>query len=234
MKELFTKTTIALLIALSLTACSDAGEVQNDTEETSASAVTAVSEDEQPESEPESGAELFMEESSAVSEQPDSIIPEDESSVSEAEIAYTEDQNSILSSPEDIALTDTDGEGTRYSFTYGDETYYAVYTPDNWKIIDSYKITNRSDMIIICEALRDIYPIHGSDMESFRTAEDMAYEWVQHNIAYTILPPGSPWRDNARDVDINPADQGKSMIEMYQAKTGRELPEELQRLVPKI
>ena len=51
----------------------------------------------------------------------------------------------------------------------------------------------------------------------------MAYEWVQHNIAYNILPDGDKWKDNAKDVDINPADQNKSLYEMYKNKTGGNL-----------
>ena len=58
-------------------------------------------------------------------------------------------------------------------------------------------------------------------MVSFRDAEDMAYEWEQHNLAYQILPESNPYRMNAKDVDINPADQGKSMLEMYASRIGR-------------
>ena len=76
------------------------------------------------------------------------------------------------------------------------------------------------DIIIICQALLDIYPIHGRDMQSIRTAEDMALEWLQHNIAYELLPEDNPWREHAKDVDLNPADQGRTLEEMYEARTG--------------
>lgn len=118
----------------------------------------------------------------------------------------------LLSDTEDICLTDTGGEN--YTFLYGTEQYTAIYTPDNWKIIDSYKIRNKPDMIIICEALIAVHPIHGRDYESWRTAEDCAYEWEQHNIAYDMLPETSKWRANTKDVDINPEDQGKSFLDM--------------------
>lgn len=134
-----------------------------------------------------------------------------------------EEEEGILISSEDIQLADTDGMGTNYTFQYDGETYNAIYTPDNWKIIDSYKITCEADMIIICTALASIHPVRGSDGESLREPWDMAYEWVQHNIAYNILPDGDKWKDNAKDVDINPADQNKSLYEMYKNKTGGNL-----------
>jgi len=120
-----------------------------------------------------------------------------------------------------IELVDVRGDGTDYTFEYAGTEYHAVYTPDNWKIIDSYQITDHEDQIRICEALKAIHPIHGADMVSFRDAEDMAYEWEQHNLAYQILQESNPYRMNAKDVDINPADQGKSMLEMYASRIGR-------------
>lgn len=118
----------------------------------------------------------------------------------------------ILVSQEDINLTDTDGRGKHYTFQYDGDTYIAEYTEDNWKIIDSYKIENTEDIVIICLALIAEHPIHGKDMASYRTAEDMAYEWIQHNIAYGVLSEDDPLRDNAKDVDLNPADQGRLFI----------------------
>lgn len=146
-------------------------------------------------------------ESREVTETPKTTTAPDTSSQEEPEPG-------ILTSPEDIGLTDIDGGGTNYSFTYDGETYSAVYTYDNWKIVNSYKITNRADMEIICQALINIYPIHGKDGESYRTADDMAYEWEEHNFAYTMLPESSKWKANTRDVDFNPEDQGKTALEM--------------------
>lgn len=129
----------------------------------------------------------------------------------------------ILTSASDINLTDTTGKGADYTFTYGDETFNAQYKTDNWKIIDSYKIDNEADLLIICQALIDEHPIHGADMESYRTAEDMVYEWVQHNLIYAFLPDDSQWKSSAKDVDLDPKDQNKSFEEMYEERTGKEL-----------
>ena len=122
---------------------------------------------------------------------------------------------SLIDSAEDIALYDTDGQGWNYIFTYGGENFSADYEYDNWHITDSYKIRNHDDLVIICQALADIHMIHGADLESYRTAEDMAYEWEQHNLAYSILPEESPWKESAKDVDIDPKDQGKSMYQLF-------------------
>ena len=117
-----------------------------------------------------------------------------------------------------ILLTDTDGNGTDYSFVYADETFQAQYTPDNWTICDSYRITDPAAMLAICEALHAEHRIHSADYESWRTPEDMVYEWEQHNLAYDMLADDSPWKASARDVDFDPADQGKSLYEIYQSR----------------
>lgn len=141
---------------------------------------------------------------------------------SSAEGSSTESSGGLLSGPLDINLRDTDGNGKNYLFTYDGEDYSAVYTKENWKIYDSYKISNTEDITIICEALISVHPIHGSDMQSYRTAEDMAYEWLQHNIAYQFLADDSPWKEHTRDVDLDPKDQGKSFADMYEDRTGKE------------
>ena len=128
-----------------------------------------------------------------------------------------------LTSTEDIGLYDVDGGGWCYAFTYRGEEFRAQYYYDNWTIYDSYKITNGHDMKIICQALIDINPVHGSDYESYRTAKDMKYEWKQHNLAYKYLPEDNPWRQNAMNVDFDPEDQGRSFEEMYEARTGQDI-----------
>jgi hypothetical protein len=75
-------------------------------------------------------------------------------------------------------------------------------------------------MRIICEALIEIYPIHGKDYVSYRTPEDMVYEWSQHNLAYNILSEDNSWRSHARDVDFDPEDQGRSLYDMFMARRG--------------
>ena len=82
-------------------------------------------------------------------------------------------------------------------------------------MIDSYKISNKTDIEIICQALADIHPIHSADMADWRTPQDMAYEWTQHNIAYSLLSDTSEWKDSAKDVDIDPPDQGKSVYQLF-------------------
>ena len=134
---------------------------------------------------------------------------------------YHEEEN-VLKSIDEINLEDIDGKGTNYKFTYKDEIYFATYTKDNWNIVDSYKISNKKDIEIICKALIDIHPIHGKDMVSFRTTQDLAYEWIEHNIAYKILPEGNIWKNSAKDVDLNPEDQNKSLKEIYEDRTGKE------------
>ena len=134
--------------------------------------------------------------------------------------AISEDAG-ILISPEDIELTNT--EGKKYTFQYDGETFNATYTTDHWTVIDSYKITNEADITIICQALCEEHLVHGADMESYRTPEDMAYEWQQHNIAYEVLPDSSSLKAKAKDVDLDPKDQGKSFKEIYEDRTGKEL-----------
>lgn len=130
------------------------------------------------------------------------------------------ERTSFFSSVRDVGLYEVEGQEETYAFVYYDETYQAIYKPDNWKIIDSYQITNAVDIEMICEALAEVHPIHGADMESYRTAEDMAYEWIQHNLAYQLLSADSPWKQNAKDVDINPEDQGKSLYDLYKDRVG--------------
>lgn len=125
--------------------------------------------------------------------------------------------------PIEIELVDLDGGGKNYSFFYQGEEFLASYTTDNWHIIDSYKIEKREDIMVICQALIEIHPIHGKDRVSYRTAEDMTFEWLQHNLAYDILPKENPWRENAKDVDLDPEDQYRTLKEIYEDRTGKKL-----------
>ena len=125
---------------------------------------------------------------------------------------------SYISTVNDIALKDSDGKKKNYTFIYNNEKYLATYTKENWHINNSYKIRNKKDITIICQALIDVHPIHGADKKSYRTADDMMYEWVAHNIAYDYLPDGNSWKNHAKDVDLNPEDQGKSLKELYESR----------------
>lgn len=133
-------------------------------------------------------------------------------------VENTIETNTVVK-PEKIEIIKIDGQGKNYKFIYDGEQYIATYTKDNWQIKDSYKINNLEDIVIICQALIDIHPVHGSDMKSYRTAQDMANEWFQHNIAYFALPDGNDWKEHAKHVDLNPEDQGKNLIEMYKIRT---------------
>ena len=131
----------------------------------------------------------------------------------------TETSESVDSEPEpEIEITALDDEGN-YSFEFDGMTFYACYTPDNWHIIDSYRVRQMEDMKVICRALIELHPVHGSDMESWRTPEDMAEEWIYHDLAYELLPDDDPWKERAKDVDLDPADQGKTLHELFIAKS---------------
>ena len=132
-----------------------------------------------------------------------------------------EDDNEEKATIKELKLRDEDGKKTNYCFKYNNNIVKAKYTKDNWKIIDSYKITNEKDMAIICEALIKIHPIHGKDGKSCRTVDDLVDEWVIHNKAYEILPETSKWKTNAKDVDLNPADQGKTLEEFIKDRIWR-------------
>lgn len=126
---------------------------------------------------------------------------------------------SILGSTEDVSLVPTDDYAQGYVFEYDGEQFTAYFDTYSWRVYDSYKITNHDDIVIICQALINEHPVYGSDWESYRTPEDMAFEWEQHNLAYTMLPEDSHWRDDARHVDLDPYDQGKSVTEIYESRT---------------
>ena len=117
-----------------------------------------------------------------------------------------------------INLIDIDGNKTNYSFKYNNEVYHAIYTTDNWHIVDSYKITNENDIKKICRILVKEHPIHSSDKNSYRTIDDLVFEWKQHNIAYFLLPYDNKYKENVRSVDLNPDDQNQNIIEMYKRR----------------
>ncbi len=152
----------------------------------------------------------------------DKVIEESEALSSAVKTSEQDNGGGILTSAADIELTDVDGTGKNYIFYYDGDEYSAVYTTDNWKIRDSYRINSSSDMEIICQALIEEHPVHGADMVSYRTADDMAYEWLQHNLAYQFLSDDSSWKAKAKDVDLNPADQGLSFDQIYERQTGQE------------
>ena len=122
-----------------------------------------------------------------------------------------------------IEINDVDGKDNNYEFVYKDEIFRVLYVVDTWKIYDSYKITNSNDIKKICEALDKIHKIPSRDYKSYRIVDDMVYEWKQHNLAYKILPESNSFRNSAKDVDLDPKDQGKSLVEIYEDRTGQKL-----------
>ena len=174
---------------------------------------------------------LYEKMEEAYNKDKDTTSEDEESSGDEESSEETSDDSSDDSSDYSSALDvvanlnfhDLDGKGKNYVFTYNGTEFTAIYTKDNWKVIDSYLIESEEDITAICEVLIAEHPIHGKDMESYRTAEDMAYEWLQHNLAYTFLPDGNRWKVKAKDVDLNPADQGLSFDEIYERQTGKKL-----------
>ncbi len=131
-------------------------------------------------------------------------------------------QTGLLTSAEDLALTSQDDQGRNYTFTYDNKEYTAIHTTDHWKIKDSYDINIEADMYIICQALIDLHQVHGKDMVSYRTADDMVYEWEVHNLAYVMISDDDPMKSHVRDVDFDPQDQGCSFEEIYYNHTGKE------------
>ena len=129
----------------------------------------------------------------------------------------------VLNSTEDVVLVPTDEYSQGYVFNYDGSEFTAIFNGFSWKVCNSYKITNHNDILMICQALLNEHPVYGSDWESFRTAEDMAFEWEQHNLAYELLPDDSHWREDAKDADLDPDDQGKNFIEMYERRTGKKI-----------
>lgn len=129
--------------------------------------------------------------------------------------------SSNLSSIEDLNL-EHEGGGS-YTFDYAGEEFEALFDSDTWTIYDSYKIKNAKDILLICRALSDEHPVPSRDRESYRTPEDMAFEWEQHNLAYDQLPEGNYWRESSRNVDLDPDDQGKTFKEIYEDRTGETL-----------
>ncbi len=124
----------------------------------------------------------------------------------------------VLSSPPEITYVYSDGYYEYYSFDYAGEEFEVLHEYDNWNISDSYKIRNTQDMQLICEALIDIYPVHGEDLESYRAPEDMAYEWIQHNIVYEMPLTDARYKENAANVDLDPGDQNKTIVEMFKGR----------------
>lgn len=116
----------------------------------------------------------------------------------------------------DVVINNLDG--TYFSFIYDDEEFLVRYDEDNWRIYDSYKITDSDDIYAIVEALNEIHPIHSKDYTGYRSVEDMRDEWLMHNLAYRILKDDPVYRERAKNVDLDPEDEGLSLQEFLKRK----------------
>ena len=141
----------------------------------------------------------------------------------EEALSATTASSGLLSSADELGIRLKGSKDRVYNFDYDGKTYTAIHTTDHWKIMDSYEINNEADMLIICQALIDLHPIHGKDMVSYRTADDMVYEWEVHNLAYVLVTNDEDMKAHLRDVDFNPEDQNCSFDEIYYNHTGKEL-----------
>lgn len=136
--------------------------------------------------------------------------------------ARATDDASHISSVDDFNWRSV--SGTTYQFDYNGETFNATYSGNSWNIVDSYRIENWDDLMIISEWLAEKHSI-SSINGGYRSAESFAYEWQQHNIAYQALAPWG-WLsfaipqigvgiDRAADVDIDfGPDEGKTAIQL--------------------
>ena len=121
--------------------------------------------------------------------------------------------------PKELTLTDTDGQGRDFTFELNGQTFRAKFSyrydgKENWRVFDSYKITNESDMIAVCTALISVHTIRGRDLSSLRTPQDMTEEWKIHNSVYEMLGEGDI-KEHCKDVDFDPDDQGKGYADYF-------------------
>lgn len=211
-KQLIIYFSITAVLLLCFTGCGRAAEEKESSSEESPIQSQALIE----EAEDTAEAEHVADSDDATDS--DDVANSDDGGTEQSESAST----AFLSSTSDIRLVDTDGKGSNYIFTYAGEEFSAIYSEDNWKIVDSYKINEEADMMIICQALIDEHPVHGRDMVSYRVPDDMVYEWTLHNMAYAFVSDDETMRNKAKDVDFDPEDQGRTFEEIYKSRTGKE------------
>ena len=122
-----------------------------------------------------------------------------------------------------IVLTQDKNNPNFYSFNYNGTDFSAqwLYLESTWHIENSYLIKNKDDILKICKALHSVHPVpRGNDPTKYRTPEDMAYEWEQHNIGVELCENLSVFEfaksgiERCKHVDINPGDEGKNVYEL--------------------
>ena len=123
---------------------------------------------------------------------------------------------------------------TRHEYKYNGKTYHADFNEatQSWKIIDSYEILDERIMRQVCHALLIKNPVPTElGGTTYRTVDDMVHEWKEHSKVYYILYYVFSWlntdiiyegMNRAKDVDINPGDQGKDAISfIYRSLLGK-------------
>lgn len=88
---------------------------------------------------------------------------------------------------------------------YKGNDYYVEYTDTNIKILDSYKVTEEKDMLMILSII-SIYPQY----KLTRKRKDLLDEWKAHNLAYKL----HLMRKHTRDTDLS-ENEGKFRLFIY-------------------
>ena len=85
-----------------------------------------------------------------------------------------------------------------------------VQDPD-YQVIDSYRITDESEMQDIINSIRDYDRMFPSPYVWDRTDESIIYEWKLHNFAYKFAY-SSEDKERARHADFNNIDENRGLI----------------------
>ena len=93
----------------------------------------------------------------------------------------------------------------RRKIEYKGNEYYVEYTDTNIKILDSYKVADEKDMLMILSII-SIYPQY----KLTRKRKDLLDEWKAHNLAYKL----HFMRKHTRDTDLN-ENEGKMRLYLY-------------------
>lgn len=88
---------------------------------------------------------------------------------------------------------------------YGNKEFYVNFQPGNVKLIDSYKINDEEEMLMILSII-SIYPQY----KLTRKRKDLLNEWKCHNLAYKL----HFMRNNTRDTDLS-ENEGKIRLILY-------------------
>ena len=153
---------------------------------------------------------------------------------------YAEARDMPASSAGSIELTPAAGTEKQYTFSYKNNVYTAVYSGtdggknDNWHIEESYRMTDKADMLAICETLSKEHTVGGC-LTGERTAMDMVNEWELHNKGYNAVTMAMNipfllsdeqktrfrgYQERLKHVDLDTEDQGLTMEEFLTMRLG--------------